>query len=110
MVLLTTEFDEDDDDDDDVDENDDDDDGFYTFIREYPLSTDMFKDFLCATFSGIRQYNQLNDSILTETLSFKLRITCMLTYMYNLIIKIKRRSAFKSMTEISASDNTVKPN
>lgn len=109
MVLLTTEFDEDDDDD-DVDENDDDDDGLNTFTRKYPLNTDMFKDFLCATFSGIRQYNQLNDSILTETLSFKLRITCMLTYMYNLIIKIKRRSAFKSMTEISASDNTVKPN
>ena len=107
MVLLTTEF-NDDDDDDDVDENDDDDDGFYTFIREYPLNTDMFKDFLCETFSGIRQYNQLNDSILTETLSFKLRI--MLTYMYNLITKIKRRSAFNSMTEISASDNTVKPN
>ena len=108
MVLLTTEFDEDDDDD-DVDENDDDD-GLNTFTRKYPLNTDMFKDFLCAIFSGIRQYNQLNDSILTETLSFKLRITCMLTYMYNLIIKIKRRSAFKSMTEISASDNTVKPN
>lgn len=107
MVLLTTEFDEDDDDD-DVDENDDDDDGLNTFTRKYPLNTDMFKDFLCAIFSGIRQYNQLNDSILTETLSFKLRI--MLTYMYNLIIKIKRRSAFKSMTEISASDNTVKPN
>lgn len=96
VVLLTTEFDEDDDDD-DVDENDDDDDGLNTFIREYPLNTNMFKDFLCATFSGIRQYNQLNDSILTETLSFKLRI--MLTYMYNLIIKIKRRSAFNSMTE-----------
>ena len=87
MVLLTTEF-NDDDDDDDVDENDDDDDGLNTFIREYPLNTDMFKDFLCETFSGIRQYNQLNDSILTETLSFKLRI--MLTCMYNLITKIKR--------------------
>lgn len=107
MVLLTTEFDEDDDDD-DVDENDDDDDGLNTFTRKYPLNTDMFKDFLCAIFSGIRQYNQLNDSILTETLSFKLRI--MLTYMYNLITKIKRRSALNSMTEISASNNTVKPN
>ena len=94
VVLLATEFDEDDDDD-DVDENDDDDDGLNTFTRKYPLNTDMFKDFLCAT--GIRQYNQLNDSILTETLSFKLLI--MLTYMYNLISKIKRRSAFNSMTE-----------